>query len=110
MTNYGKTPANNIFFTQEIKLGNEGYVTSYGENGKDIGSPEAPGGDTFDTVVSRPIKKSEFDRLLTMNDGISIRIVIWYSDADGTTYESGICLSRTNAGSITYCKEGNYIH
>jgi hypothetical protein len=110
MTNYGKTPANNVFFTQEIKLGNDSYVLSYGENGKDIGNPQAPGGDTFDSVISKPIEKSELDKLLTMNDGISIRIVIWYSDADGSIYESGICLSRTNAASITYCKEGNYIH
>ena len=110
MTNYGKTPANGVSFTQEIKLGNESYVNSYGETGKDIGNPQAPGGDTFDTVISKPIKKDELDKLLAMNDGISIRIVIWYSDADGSTYESGICLSRTNAGSITYCKEGNYIH
>jgi hypothetical protein len=110
MTNYGKTPANGVSFTQEIKLGNESYALSYGENGKDIGNPQAPGGDTFDTVISRPIKKSDLEKLLTMNDGISIRVIIWYSDADGSIYESGICLSRTNAGSITYCKEANYIH
>jgi hypothetical protein len=109
MTNYGKTPGNHVLFTQEIKLGDETYVPSLGESGKDVGNPQAPGGDTFDTVISRPIKRSEFDRLLMMNEGISIRVVIWYSDADGSNYESGICLSRTNAGSITYCKEGNYI-
>ncbi|MGO9009478.1 MAG: hypothetical protein ACLQPN_05185 [Bryobacteraceae bacterium] len=109
MTNYGKSPANSVSFTQEIKLAGRTFLPSYGENGPDIGQPQLPGGDTFDTVISAPMPKDEFDRLLGLPDGISIRIRIHYAGLDGSKYESGLCLSRTNAGSIAYCKQDNYI-
>jgi hypothetical protein len=110
MTNYGRTPANNVTFTQEMKLGDGNFVLCYGEHRRDVGSPQAPGGDEFDSVISAPMKSDDVKKLLTMNDGISIRITIWYSDAGGSSYKSGICLTRTNAGAIGYCKEGNYIN
>jgi hypothetical protein len=38
-----------------------------------------------------------------------VKVVLQYSDASKSLYETAICMSRTIAVSITYCKEGNYI-
>jgi hypothetical protein len=109
MMNYGKSPANNISYTEEIKLAGHQFVQCHGETKPSIGPPQMTGDDVFDTVISDPISREEFSRLLGITDGISIRIKIHYTGLDGTNYESGLCLSRTNAGSITYCKNDNYI-
>ena len=109
MTNYGKSPANNVSFTQEMKLAGGEWKPSYGESGPSIGQPQVQGNDTFDEVISEPMPKKEYERLLGITDGISIRIKIQYAGLDGSPYETGLCLSRTNAGSITYCKQDNYI-
>jgi hypothetical protein len=110
MTNYGKTPANNVKFTQEIKLEGESFVPNYNGVTTDVGPPMAPSGEVFSTVISKPITKAEFDRLMSVTDGITVRIKISYTGVDGTPYETGLCLSRTNFGSLTYCKDDNYIH
>jgi len=110
MTNYGKTPAQNITFTQEIKLAGQSWKPSYGEVVPSIGPPQVQGQDVFDTVISDEMPRTEFDRLMQITDGVSIRIKINYTSLDGTAYETGLCLSRTNAGSLPYCKTDNYIH
>jgi hypothetical protein len=110
VTNYGKTPANNVKFTQEIRLGGESFVRSYKEVAASVGSPMAPTGEVFSSVISKPTTKVEFDRLMGITDGISVRIKIAYTGLDGTPYETGFCLSHTNFGSLTYCKDDNYIH
>ena len=109
MTNYGKSPAQNITFTQQIKLAGKSWMPSHGEVGPDIGPPQLQGQDVFDTVISDEMLKSEFDRLMQITDGVSIRIKVHYTGPDGTAYETGLCVSRTNAGSIIYCKDDNYI-
>ncbi len=109
MTNYGKTPANNVSFTEEIKFAGQPFVPSYGFKKASIGPPQPPNGDIFGTVVSKPISKGEFDRLRTISGGIEIRIRIHYQGAEGIKYESGICLSRLNLGAIAYCAKDNYI-
>jgi hypothetical protein len=110
MTNYGKTPAQNITFTQEIKLVGRSWQPSHGEVAPNIGPPQVQGQDVFDTVISDEIPRTEYDRLMQITDGVSIRIKIHYTSLDGTAYDTGLCLSRTNAGSIPYCKTDNYIH
>lgn len=109
MTNYGKTPANNISYSQEIKIGDKPFVLSFEEKGRDIGAPLPTGQDALATVVSSPMQKAEFEKLLRMEESVSIRILISYGDSEGRQYNSGLCLKRTNAGSISYCKKGNYI-
>lgn len=108
-TNYGKTPPQDFRFKQYFKLGSAAPVQSHGELAESIGAPIPPGKKDFATVVSDPMK------LIAINDLISkgqvrILIVMNYTDITQKAYETGICLERTNAGSIAYCKEGDYIH
>ena len=109
MSNYGKTPADHVTFTQEISLDGGPFVPSQGEIVPNVGPPMAPTTDVNDSVISKPIQTSEFDRLMKTTDGIIIRIKIGYSDLEGTPYETGLCISHTNYGSLTYCKKDNYV-
>jgi hypothetical protein len=116
MTNYGKTPANDILISQEMSLGNGIYLPSYGGNGKkggkahDLGGSQPPGGESFDTVISAPMKQEDAQKILDSEDGVSFRVKITYRDLSGNSYDSAICMRRTNAGAIAYCKQDNYIH
>jgi hypothetical protein len=109
MTNYGKSPANNIRYIKEMKLAGHGWQLCHGEKGQDIGPPQLTGADAFDTVLSDTISKDEYKRLLGINEGISIRVRVHYAGMDGTKYETGLGLSRTDYGSIKYSEEGNYM-
>jgi hypothetical protein len=110
MTNYGKTPAQNVTFTQEIRIDGIWYP-SHGEKEPDVGPPLVQGQDVFDTVVSDVMTKAEFDRLMQTTDGVAARIKIHYTGFDAVTpYDTALCFARTNAGSIPYCKTDNYIH
>jgi hypothetical protein len=109
MTNYGKTPADHVTFTQEISLDGEPFAPSFRETAPNFGPPMAPTTDVCDSVISRPIERAEFERLVKVTDGIVIRIKIDYSDLEGTRYQTGLCLTRTNFGSLTYCKKDNYV-
>ena len=88
ITNYGKTPAINIASHQEMSL---------------EGKP------SFDTVLSAPMQRQEFDRIMAANQSVSIRVRIQYQDMNGSPYETSICLRRMNVGAITICKKDNYI-
>ena len=109
ITNYGKTPAQDVSFTQEMRLAGQNWKLNFGEKGPDFGPPQLQGQDTFDTVLSDTIPRSEFDKLLQITGGISIRIKIHYRGLDGTSYETGLCLGRMTTGAIIYCKSDNYI-
>jgi hypothetical protein len=108
VTNYGKTPAENVTFTQEIGIAGV-WQPSHGETAPEVSPPLVQGQDVFDSVISDEMPKAEFDSLMQVTDGVSIRIRIHYTGLDGSPYETGLCLGRTNAGSITYCKTDNYI-
>jgi hypothetical protein len=110
MTNCGKTPAQDVTFAQEIRLAGQSWKPCYGEKAPNIGPPLVQGQDVLDTVISDEMLKTEFDRLMQITDGVSIRIKIHYTGLDGTPYETGLCFSRTNAGSVPYYKKDNYIH
>ena len=107
-SNFGKTPAYNLRSEQFIKVGDKAFVRSYGEPEQSIDTILPPNGDHFNTVVSAPIQKEEFDHLVTITGGIQMKVKITYRDSYGTHYETGICESRLNLGAISYCKE-NYI-
>lgn len=115
MTNYGKTPANDIIMNQEMSLGDNPYLPSYGGSGKkggkahDMGASQPPSGESFDTVISAPMNQEEAQKILNSEVGVSFRVKITYKDLVGNSYESAICMRRTNAGSIAYCKQDNYI-
>jgi hypothetical protein len=115
ITNYGKTPASDIVMSQEMSLGDKPYLPSYGGDGKkggkshDIGAAQPPNGETFDTVISAPMKQEEAQKIFESENGVSFRVKISYRDLAGNSYESAICMRRTNAGSIAYCKHDNYI-
>jgi hypothetical protein len=109
MTNYGKTPAQEIRFTQEINLNGNGWKESHEETGPNTGPPMVQGQEVFDTVISDLIQKKDFDKLMGTTDGLAIRIKISYVGLDGSSYETGLSLSRTNSGSITYRKQDNYV-
>jgi hypothetical protein len=107
-SNFGKTPAYHLHEEQFIKLGDRPFVRSYGEPKHRGETILPPSGDNFITVISAPMQKQEYDRLLTITGGIQIKVRFLYSDAYGINYETGICETRLNTGAISYC-EGNYI-
>jgi hypothetical protein len=115
ITNYGKTPAINIASHQEMSLEGKPYFLSYGGSGKpagkgiDVGGFQPPGAESFDTVLSAPMQRQEFDRIMAANQSVSIRVRIQYQDMNGSPYETSICLRRMNVGAITICKKDNYI-
>jgi hypothetical protein len=113
-TDYGKTPAYNVVtVSRRIKVGkNSKFKNSYGfKIGKGTGGPIPPGKDDFNTAVSDPgLSRQEFDQLINVDEGISIEVVIRYTDAEGAKYETGMCFTKQALGSIQYCDTGNYIH
>ncbi len=106
--NFGKTPAYHLHEEQFIKLGDRPFVRSYGEPKHRGETILPPTGDNFITVISAPMQKQQFERLLSISGGIQIKVKFLYSDAYGTSYETGVCETRLNTGAISYC-EGNYI-
>jgi hypothetical protein len=111
-TNYGKTPAYDLFSYKLISIGtNSPFRESYGfskiKRGK--GTPIPPNKDDFGTVVSDPgITPERFKQLLGIDNAIRIRVQMQYTDAYGGQYETEICLGRLVSGSIEYC-EGSSI-
>jgi hypothetical protein len=108
-TNYGKTPAYKIRFVQYMKLGDGPLVQSYGEPSQSIGAPLPPNKDDFSTIVSEPITQQQFLEFSNGPGGITMQAHFSYTDGFGGSYVTHLCARRTNAGSITYCKEGNDI-
>lgn len=107
-SNFGKTPAYHLHSEQFIKLGDGPFVRSNGEPKHRGETILPPTGDNFITAVSAPIAPEELDQLLKVSGGIQIKIILSYTDSYGTRYETGICETRLNTGTISYC-EGNYI-
>ena len=63
-TNYGKTPALDIKYTQSIKVGERPYMKSHGSV-ESFGAPLPPEKDDFSTVVSDPgVTPIEFNDLM----------------------------------------------
>jgi hypothetical protein len=110
-TNYGKTPTKDLKLAKSIKLGDQSF-TSYGEADGEVGAPLPPGKNDMTTFISEPgISKAQFNKLLAEMafHGVSISMRITYADAYGGDYETGVCLTKLNMGSIGYCLTGNYI-
>jgi hypothetical protein len=117
MTNYGKSPANQIVMDQEMSTdGGVIFFPSYGGSGKaggkahDIGGSAPPGYESGDTVLSAPMQTEEASKILNSPSGIAIRVRITYQDLSGTVYETSICRISKNIGAVTICKKSNYIH
>jgi hypothetical protein len=117
MTNYGKSPANQIVMNQEMSTdGGETFFPSYGGSGKvggkahDIGGSDPPGYDSFDTVLSAPMQTDEANKILNSPAGVAMRVRITYQDMSGTGYETSICHISGTIGAVTICKQSNYIH
>ncbi len=108
ITNFGKTPAYDIFYTDAIKVSGHSFVSYRQKMPSAVGALQ-PTGDFYSTAVSQVTTLDVFNHLLTINEGISFRTVIRYRDSYGVWYETGLCQTRTNLGSIAYCKDGNYI-
>jgi len=108
-TNYGKTPPKKITFEHYFKFDDVPPVPSYGAAKINIAAPIPPGKVDFATVVSSLMKVTEISTHLKQGQ-VGIIVVIKYTDVYDVNYETGICLQRTNAGSITYCRDGNYIN
>jgi hypothetical protein len=111
-TNYGKSPAYNIRWRHYLSIDGGPFVESYhAPREGSVGPPLPPTQVVSAEIVSRPgftpeqISHAEG----TSGNGISIRIVMAYTDGSGGKYETGICLLRLNTGAISYCRQDNYI-
>jgi hypothetical protein len=111
-TNYGKTPAHRLHFTEEaFRFGVSGKFqnTPGFSKVKVVPTPLAPTEENFVTKYSKEITQKEFTNYAAIDKGISIRGTMKYTDASGTPYESDICLTMLANGQIAFC-EGNDIH
>lgn len=113
-TNYGKTPAFNVNVHHYMSIDGGPFIESYrAPREGSIGPPIPPTQDLFATVVSEPgLTSDQIAHAKSINGkGISIRIEVKYTDADGEKYESGICLLRLNTGATAYCpnQDENFI-
>jgi hypothetical protein len=110
ISNFGKTPAYHVRREFFIQVGNKHpSVRSYGEKDTDAPAIIAPTGEVTIRVLSSPdIVQAEIGDILKPHSGqtITIRGTITYADSYGTGYDSTICLSRIDSGSVQYC-EGN---
>jgi hypothetical protein len=116
MTNYGKSPANQIIMNQEMSTDGITFIPSYGGSGKaggkahDAGGSAPPGSDSFNTIFSAPMQPREANKILNSPSGVAIRVRITYQDLSGTIYETAICTINKAVGAVAYCKNYNYIH
>jgi hypothetical protein len=112
-TNYGRSPALHLRAKQEIKLGNGPFVPSFDNMGNDPisllgrGPSLPPNKQDFLTAVSPQIEAGEAVRLQHTEEGITIRMVIVYTDSYGGDYRTDICLYLLATSAISYCQEGN---
>jgi len=113
--NYGKTPASRVFLGEiYMKTGVDGqWMPAYfieDMKPEKIPHPVAPDEEIRIAGVTAPgISPIRFNELLSTSKGISIKGTISYADAANSSYETAFCLTRLNAGGITFCEE-NYIH
>ncbi len=104
-TNYGRSPAYNLRFSQEMEI--EGKII--GPSTSSVGFAVPTGKLAFSTAVSLPgIEDAEFSRLMKTDGAILIRGRLFYTDAYGGSYETGFCLRYLATGATEYC-DGNYI-
>lgn len=112
-TNFGKTPAHDLFTYKAMRIGaenqfRESYGFSLAPRGK--GPPLSPTEDMFHTVVSDPgITPEEYARYLVTDRAIAIQLRFEYRDFYGCWYESHACLQRLASGAIQFCQDENYI-
>jgi hypothetical protein len=107
MSNYGKTPAYDVSYAEEINIGS-GFVHSAGKFRTVLAGVIVPNFDTFHTIVSEPMSKERFDELMKTDEGIAIRIVIKYRDSYRTPYETGLCFSHLALNAVEVnCRKGN---
>ena len=112
-TAFGNNLAYNVAtIYRAYKLGKTGaWRNSYGFKSSPMHQslPIAPGTDMFSTEVSAPgVTQKEFADLNGTDEGITIKMVMQFEDSYGTTYYTGICLSKLRLGSIQYC-DGSYM-
>ncbi len=112
--NYGKSFAKDLKLDHFMKLDPGGFKRSWPATGPALGGDLPPGGikANWGTVVSEPIERTDYDRLLQLNFGISILLEFEYWDAIGNKYPAIICLGRIITGAIatlnpTDCKKQN---
>jgi hypothetical protein len=112
-TNYGKSPAHEVFFShRSMRVGIDGpFRESFGfPKLHQFTNPLAPSEENFVTILSQPgIRPEDYARYLKIDNAIQVRANIIYKDASGTQYESRICLGQLANGSIDFC-DGNQIH
>jgi hypothetical protein len=106
LTNYGKNFVAKGTIHKFMLLGHGNFVTSYGEPANEQITPVAPGQEIIFSVISRPIVTADqLKTFLGITGGIQIKLVAEYEDLAGGHYRSTMCVLRTNAGSIAFCKE-----
>lgn len=109
-TNYGKTPARDLRFTQMINFGENVLEKPRMFDKISIGAPLPPNKDDFSTALSEvKINRAEFARLLNTEQSILVSGRLNYTDGLGGQYETGFCLYRLRSGAIAYCRDGNYV-
>jgi hypothetical protein len=106
-TNYGKTPALKIAYSEFMSI--QGKTTP-SAGGPTPTAPLPPNKIDFSTILSQPTMTVEqYNALVKMENGVGISVRIKYEDAYGASYETDFCEYKLAAGAIAYCEEGNDI-
>jgi hypothetical protein len=100
-TNFGNGRAIGLSSKDYIRMGpNSVFKRSFGTKGEAYGGDIPKGKTNFNTTISEPIQKADFDRLLAIDGGISILIEMKFSDLIGKTQETAVCLVNLASGAI----------
>jgi hypothetical protein len=101
-TNYGKSFAYDVRVDQFMLLEPGPFKRSSGGKRAAIGGDLPPGGtkSNWGSIVSEPIDRPDYERLLKIETGIVALLEFEYMDAIGKRYTAKICFGRLLTGAI----------
>jgi hypothetical protein len=108
ITNYGRTPAYDLYRKEFMKVGNAPFRPGFHlRKLKVITVPLPPTATGYNTIVSAPVSADNFRQLMNIDGGIRIKAIVVCRNG-AHSYETGICLQHLRTGASMYC-EGNYM-
>jgi hypothetical protein len=101
-TNYGKSAAIDLKFSQFMKVADDEYKATYGNQGPSPGGDFPPTKVNWATAFSAPIyRQDDMDRFITVDKAIGILIEMKYTDGYGASYEDRFCMELLKSGAVS---------
>lgn len=99
-TNFGKGRPVNLEIDHFIRTEHGSFKRSAGFIGPTYGGELPTGKKSFGTTVGDEMERAEFNKLMSIDDGIGLLVEMKYFDAIGKPFESVICMGHMANGSI----------